>query len=115
MSRILTDECFDRKYLEQEIEKIILLKQGRIEGYGKGFDEGEFQAFNHGRKKGYNNGFNDGELCGYENGYDTGYNKWKENYDNQIQQAYKVETTPVIRKGLKKDMTIVKKNTIAEL
>ena len=44
MSRNLQDEYFDRRYLEEEIDKAFLrrLKQGRIEGYDKGFDEAEF-------------------------------------------------------------------------
>ncbi len=54
MSRKLLDEYFDRRYLEEEIGKAFLrgLKQGRIEGYDKGFDAGEFQGFNHCRKQG---------------------------------------------------------------
>jgi hypothetical protein len=48
MSRNLLDEYLDHRYLEEEIDKAFLrgLKQGRIEGYDKGFDEGEFQGFN---------------------------------------------------------------------
>ena len=90
MSRILREQCFDRRYLEEEIEKAFLcgLKQGRIEGYNKGFDEGELQGLNQVREQGYNDGFEDGEARGYENGYDKGYDKCKEHFDDQVQQAY---------------------------
>jgi hypothetical protein len=68
MSRNFQDEYFDRRYLEEEIDKAFLLglKQGRIEGYDKGFDEEVFQGFNHGRKQGYDNGFNDGNNRGLQ-------------------------------------------------
>jgi hypothetical protein len=56
MSRNLRDVYFARRYFEEEIDLAFLrgLKQGRIEGYDKGFDEGEFQGFN-GRKQRYDN------------------------------------------------------------
>mmetsp|Transcript_55416 Transcript_55416/g.115975 ORF Transcript_55416/g.115975 Transcript_55416/m.115975 type:complete len:287 (-) Transcript_55416:1025-1885(-) len=90
MSRIFGDECFDRRYLEEEIHKAFLrgLKQGRSEGYDNGFEQGDFQGFNYGRKQGYNDGFNDGEKSGYENGYAKGYDNCKEIYDDKMQQAY---------------------------
>jgi hypothetical protein len=101
MSRNLRDEYFDRRYLEEEIDKAFLrgLKQGRIEGYDKGFDEGEFQGFNHGRKQGYDNGFNDGNNRGYDNGYDTGYDKCKQNFEDQVQQAYEDGNQAGYKKG----------------
>ena len=42
MFRKIRGEFFDRQYLKEEIEKAFLrgLKQGRIEEYDKGFDEG---------------------------------------------------------------------------
>ena len=82
MSRIFRDECFNRRYLEEEVQKAFLrgLKQGRSEGYDNGFNQGDFQGFNYGRKQGYNDGFNDGEKRGYD--------KCKEIYDDKVQQAY---------------------------
>jgi hypothetical protein len=117
MSRNLLDGYFDPRYLEEEIEKAYLqgFKQGRTEGYDKGCEEGEIQGFNHGRKQGYNDGFNDGEKCGYENGYDTGYDKCKEITMNKYNKLIKMAIKPFIRKDFKKDMTIVKKNTMAPL
>jgi hypothetical protein len=90
MSGSFGDECFDRRYLEDEVQKAFLrgLKQGRSEGYDNGFDQGDFQGFNHGRKQGYNDGFNDGENRGYENGYAKGYDKCKEIFDGKVQQAF---------------------------
>ena len=101
MARISRDECFDRRYLEEEIQKAFLrgLKQGRIEGYNKGFDEGEFQGFNQGRKQEYNDGFDDGEARGYENGYDKGYDKCKENFEDQVQTAYEDGNQAGYKKG----------------
>ena len=90
MSGIFGDECFDRRYLEDQIQKAFLrgLKQGRSEGYDNGFDQGDFQGFNRGRKQGYNDGFNDGEDRGYQNGYAKGYDNCKEIFDGKVQQAF---------------------------
>ena len=90
MSGIFGDECFDRRYLEDQIQKAFLrgLKQGRSEGYDNGFDQGDFQGFNRGRKQGYNDGFNDGEDRGYQNGYAKGYDNCKEIFDSKVQQAF---------------------------
>ncbi len=116
MARILRDECFDRRYLEEEIQKALCgLKQGRIEGYNKAFDEREFQGYNQGRKQGYNDGFDDGEACGYENGHDKGYDKCNENFDNQAQKFMKMAIKLVTIKNFKKDITIVKKILMAQL
>ena len=118
MARILRDECFDRRYLEEENQKAFLrgLEQGRIEGYNKGFDEGEFQGFNQGRKQGYNDGFDDGEARGYENEYDKGYDKCKKKKSmTKSKKLMKMAIKLVTRKDFKKDMTIVKKNSMAQL
>ncbi len=116
MSRNLRDVYFARRYFEEEIDLAFLrgLKQGRIEGYDKGFDEGEFQGFN-GRKQRYDNWFNDGKNLGYKTDMTqdtTNANKIsKIRYNKLMKMAIK----PVIRKDIKKDMTTVKKNTMAQL
>jgi hypothetical protein len=63
MSRILQGECFDHRYLKEEIKNAFLrfLKQG----YNKGFDEREFQGFHRDQKQEHNDGFDDGESREY--------------------------------------------------
>jgi hypothetical protein len=90
MSVIFGDECFDRIYLEDQVQNAFLrgLKQGRSEGYDNGFDQGDFQGFNRGRKQGYNDGFNDGEDRGYQDRYAKGYDNCEEIFDGKVQQAF---------------------------